>query len=58
MNFTGKRVEVRFRTEDDRRLYQRYLKNIREKTGDNNAGIAMKAIQHYYQIIDENGNLK
>ena len=46
MNFTGKRTEVRFRTEDDRRLYQRYLKNLREKTGDNNAEIAMKAIQH------------
>ncbi len=58
MNFTGKRTEVRFRTEEDNRLYQRYLKNLREKTGDNNAGVVMKAIQHYYSLFDDKGNLK
>lgn len=49
-------VTVFFDSAEDARLYRRYLKHMKDKTGINNGYTALKSIQYYNQTIDEKGN--
>ena len=51
-------TDIWFKTEDEKRLFKQYLKSQKEKTGERYGVIAMKAIQHYYSLFDDKGNLK
>ena len=49
-------IAVYFDTEDEKLITHCLLKVIKEKTGENNGKILVRALNHYNQLFDEKGN--
>ena len=49
-------VSVFMETDDEKLIARCLFKVIKEKTGENNGKILVKALNHYNQLFDEKGN--
>ena len=49
-------VRVTFDTDDEKLIARCLFKVIKDKTGDNNGKILIKALNRYNQLFDEKGN--
>lgn len=49
-------IRILFETDDEKLIARCLFKVIKEKTGENNGKILVKALNKYNQLFDEKGN--